>query len=136
MQEFAQDVTVDLKQDQPGTLAAVLEVVAAAKLNIEGYAAIEGLLHFVTKDASAARLALQRAGVRVSRQREVLVVDAPNRVAAAARILRRIAEAGINVYFTYVAANDRVVIGAEKLEEVARLDLSGVACNGKEVPSA
>lgn len=125
MQEIAQDVTVKLGEDRPGAIAQVFEVVAGSGLNIEGYATIEGLLHFVTRDAAAARDALRRAGIRSSRQRDVLVVRAPNRVGAAARMLRRAADAGINVHFTYVAANDRIVIGAERLEALAALDLGG-----------
>lgn len=125
MQELAQDLTVNLQEDRPGQIARVLGVVAAAGLNVEGYAAIEGLLHFVTLDASAARHALLRAGVLVRRQRNVLVVNAPNRVGTAARIFQRAADAAINVDFSYVAANDRVVIGTDQLEALAALDLGG-----------
>jgi hypothetical protein len=127
MVEFAEDLTVGLEEDRPGALAAVFALVARAKLNIEGYAFIEGLLHFLTTDATAARTVLEGAGVRVRRQRKVLVVDGQNQVGKAASILLRIAEVGANVHFSYVAAGDRVVIGAERLEELAGLQLDGVA---------
>jgi hypothetical protein len=126
MVEFAEDLTVGLEEDRPGALAAVFALVARANLNIEGYAFIEGLLHVLATDASAARTALEGAGVRVRRQRKVLVVDGENRVGKAAGILLRIAEVGANVHFSYVAAGDRVVIGAERLEELAGLGLDGV----------
>lgn len=124
MAELAQDVTVSLGDDRPGAIAHVLEIVASAGLNVEGFAVIEGLMHFVTKDAAAARNALAAAGVLVKRQRDVLVVSAPNQRGNAARLLRRIAEAGINVSFTYVAANDRLIIGADRLDDLAALNLA------------
>jgi len=126
MVQFAEDLTIALDEDRPGALAAVFAMVARANLNIEGYAFIEGLLHVLTPDASAARTTLENGGVRVRRQRKVLVVDGENRVGQAASILLRIAEVGANVHFSYVAAGDRVVIGAERLEELADLRLDGV----------
>jgi hypothetical protein len=123
MWSFAQDLTIGLQEDRPGALARVLAVLAAARLNVEGYAMIEGLLHVLAQDVTAAREALERAGVRVRRQRAVLVVEAANEVGKAAGIFRRIADAGINVHFSYVAAGDRVVIGADRLDELADLPL-------------
>ena len=123
MPKFAQDVTVSLGDDRPGAIARVLSIVAAAGQNVEGFAVIEGLMHLVTVKAAVTREALEAAGVRVRRQRDVVVVDAPNAPGSAARILGRIAAAGINVSFSYVAANDRLVIGADRLDDVAKLDL-------------
>jgi hypothetical protein len=125
MWSFAQDLTIALQEDRPGALAQVLAVLAAARLNVEGYAEIEGLVHLLPEDVTAAREVLERAGVRVRRQRAVLVVDAANEVGKAAGIFRRIADAGINIHFSYVAAGDRVVIGADRLNELADLPLDG-----------
>ena len=127
MVEFAQDLTISLEEDRPGALAGVFAIVARHNLNIEGYAFIEGLLHFLTRDVSAARNALEGAGIRVRRQRKVLVVPGDNQVGKAAAILGRIAEIGVNIHFSYVAAGDRVVIGAERLEELADLQLDRAA---------
>ncbi|HET7039129.1 MAG TPA: hypothetical protein VFH97_04535 [Gemmatimonadales bacterium] len=127
MWSFGQDLTISLQEDKPGALARVLAVLAAARLNVEGYAEIEGLLHVLADDAAAAREALERAGVRVRRQRAVLVVGAANEVGKAAGIFRRIADAGINVHFSYVAAGDRMVIGADRLNELADMPLEGGA---------
>lgn len=126
MHEFAEDLTVILEEDRPGMLAEVLEIIACADVNVEGYAIIEGLLHFLTKDGSMAREVLQRAGVRVRRQREVFVVYVPNRVGGAAKVFRLIAEAGINVHFSYVLADNRLVIGADSLSTLAELQLGGL----------
>jgi hypothetical protein len=125
MWSLAQDLTIALQEDRPGALAQVLAVLAAARLNVEGYAEIEGLVHLLPEDVTAAREVLERAGVRVRRQRAVLVVDAANEVGKAAGIFRRIADAGINIHFSYVAAGDRVVIGADRLNELADLPLDG-----------
>ncbi len=127
MHEFAQDVTVRLEEDRAGSLAGVLEVIAGAEINLEGYALIEGLLHFLTKDASAAREALEKAGVRVRRQRAVLGVHADNEIGSAARIFRRIADAELNIHFTYVLADNRIVVGADSLATLVDLQLSGAA---------
>jgi hypothetical protein len=123
MVEFAEDLTISLEQDRPGALGEVFRIVARANLNVEGYAFIEGLLHLLTRDASAARMALEASGIRVRRQRQVLVVDGENQIGKAAAILVRIAGAGANIFFSYVAAGDRVVIGAERQKELADLRL-------------
>ena len=125
MHEFAQDITVSLDEDRPGALAGIFEIISRADINIEGYAVIEGLLHFLTKDGAAARDRLQQAGVRVRRQRDVFVVYVPNRVGGAAEVFRRIADAGINVHFSYVVADNRLVIGADSIAALAELRLGG-----------
>ncbi len=44
-----------------------------------------------------------------------------DRPGVAAGIFRRIADAGVNVNFTYVATNNRIVVGANDLQKVAEL---------------
>jgi hypothetical protein len=136
MVEFAQDLTVSLDEDRPGALAGLFAVVARNGLNIEGYAFIEGLLHFLTRDAPGARRALEAAGIRVRRQRDVLVVPGENQTGKAAAILLRIADAGANIHFSYVAAGDRVVIGAERLTELAGLQLDQATWSAAESAGA
>jgi hypothetical protein len=51
----------------------------------------------------------------------VLVVDVEDRPGEAALIFRRIADAGVNANFSYVATNNRIVIGASNLQDVAEL---------------
>jgi hypothetical protein len=46
-------------------------------------------------------------------QREVLVTDVEDRPGAGAALLRRLAGAGINLTFIYLATNNRLVLGVD-----------------------
>lgn len=121
MQNLATDLSVSLREDRPGTLAKAIEAIAKAGISIDGYAEIEGILHVLTEDAKATRRALEAAGLPVRGEQQVLVVDLEDRPGAAADIFRRIAGAGMNVNFSYVATNNRIVIGVSDLQNVAEL---------------
>jgi len=125
MQNVATDLTITLQQDRPGMLAQVAEAIGKAGVNIEGYAEIAGVVHLLTKDAAAARRALETAGIQVQSAQQVLVVAVENKPGAAARMLRGIAEEGVNVTFSYVAANNRLVIGVSNVRKAAELHLGG-----------
>ncbi len=121
MHNLAKDLTVMLQTDRPGTLAKAIEAIAKAGINIDGYAEVEGILHVLTKDSTAARRALEAAGFQVRGEQQVLVIDVEDRPGVAADIFRRIADAGVNVNFTYVATNNRIVVAANNLQKVAEL---------------
>ena len=89
-----------------------------AGININGYAEIEGTLHLLTADAPAARSALEAAGLKVAREADAAVADVTDRPGVAARIFRQIADANVNVDFSYVATNNRIVIGASDVAKV------------------
>ncbi|HEY3131161.1 MAG TPA: hypothetical protein VGL91_17020 [Acidobacteriota bacterium] len=120
MQRLARDLTVNLQEDRPGMLAKAIEAVAKADINIDGFAEIDGILHLLAKDAAAMRQALEAAGFHAD-ERPVLVIDAQDRTGVAADIFRRIADSGVNVNFTYVSNNNRIVIAASDLKKVADL---------------
>ena len=120
MQSLATDLTVNLQEDRPGMLAKAIEAVAKAAINIDGFAEIDGILHLLAKDAVAMRRALEAAGFHAD-ERPVLVIDAEDRTGVAAAIFRRIADSGVNVNFTYVGNNNRIIIGASDLKKVADL---------------
>ena len=120
MQRLATDLTVNLQEDHPGMLAKAIEAVAKADINIDGFAEIDGILHLLGKDAAAMRRALEAAGFHAD-ERPVLVIEAQDRTGVAAGIFRRIADTGVNVNFTYVGNNNRIVIGASDLKKVAEL---------------
>ncbi len=121
MHNLAKDLTVMLQADRPGTLAKATEAIAKAGINIDGYAEVEGILHVLTKDATPTRQALEAAGFQVRGEQHVLVIDVEDRPGVAADIFRRIADADVNVNFTYVAANNRIVVGANNLQKVVEL---------------
>jgi len=73
-------------------------------------------MHILVKHAEAAKHALAIAGVTITGERQVVVVDAHDRPGFLADMARKVAEAGINIDLLYVATDTRVVFGAEDLE--------------------
>lgn len=130
MQKLAKDITVNLGADKPGALAKATDAIAKAGINLEGYAEMNGTLHALTEDASRTRRALEEAGFKVTEEREVAVMDLQDRPGIVAGILRRIADDRINVDFSYVAANNQIVIGSKdvkKLTDLFSLETAGAA---------
>jgi hypothetical protein len=60
----------------------------------------------------------------VSDERAALVVAAQDRPGELGRIARRIADAGVNIIYLYVASNNRLVFVAEDVER-ARSAIGG-----------
>lgn len=115
---MAKDLTVIL-EDRPGTLAAACEALGNAGVNIDGVCGFpsegRGVVHLLVEDASAARRALEGAGVTVREERDVIVLDVVDRPGELGRIARKIADAGANIDLVYLATRTRVVIGADDL---------------------
>jgi hypothetical protein len=130
MHKLTKDLTVDLGADRPGTLAKAFDTVAKAGINVDGYAGIGGTLHILTQDPGATRRVLETGGFRVSKEDDVVLVDVQDRLGVAARIFGPIAEANVNVTFSYVATNNRIVIGANnvaKIDDILARYTAGVA---------
>lgn len=106
--------------DEPGRLARVGEALGGAGVNIEGFLGIaaggRGELHVLVEDASAARSALEGAGFEVTARNEAVVVDCEDAPGELGAIARRVADAGINLTFAYLATGTRLVLGAEDLD--------------------
>lgn len=117
---MAKDLTVFL-EDRPGTLADLGEALGKAGINIDGGCGIpiegKGHIHILVEDAAAARRALESTGIRVGDERDVLVHKVEDRPGELGIIARRIAKAGANIDLVYLAANNRLVIGADDLEK-------------------
>jgi hypothetical protein len=118
MQKLAKDFTVKLQDDRPGALAKAFEAIAKTGVNVDGYSETDGTLHLITSDPGSARKALEAAGLKVSREDDVAVAEVTDRPGVAAGIFRQIADADVNVTFSYVATNNRVVIGASNVARV------------------
>ena len=116
---MAKDLTVILA-DRPGTLADVGETLGKAGINIDGMCGFpcegRGVIHVLVDDAVGARHALEEGGLEVSGEREVLVLEVEDRPGAFGDIVRKIANAGVNVDLVYLATT-RLVIGADDLEK-------------------
>lgn len=110
---LARDLAVDLRGDRPGLLARAAEAIASGGLNLDGFAEVEGILHILTCDPKSARIALELAGLRVVAEREVVVAQVEDRAGAAADVFGRLAAAGVNVDYTYVASRNRLIVAAD-----------------------
>lgn len=116
---MATDLTVSLA-NEPGALATLGEAAGGADVNLLGLAGIAsgatGDVHVLVEDAEAARAALEAAGIRVTNEREVVVTDVEDRPGELGRLMRRVADAGVNVDLVYLATNTRLVVGAADLD--------------------
>ena len=119
--QTATDLTITLQANRPGALVTALEALGRTGINVEGVTEFDGVLHLLTRDAASATRALRSAGVRVRDERVVAVIGVEDRPGVAATMLRRVADAGINVDFCYLATNTRLVIGADDPEEIAKI---------------
>ena len=112
------DLTVGLV-NQPGTLLRASEALARAGVNIEGACGYvcdgQGVFHVLVEDAERARSALIGAGLEIQAERRVVAAPVENRPGSAAALLRRVADAHLNIDLLYVAADSRLVLGGDDL---------------------
>jgi len=113
---MATDLMISL-DDRPGELARVGEALGAAGVNIEGLCGMgmegRGLIHLCVMDATAAKAALEGAGLKVEGESEAILADpigTANEPGTMGMIARRVADAGINVRVLYLATNNRAVV--------------------------
>jgi hypothetical protein len=117
---MAKDLTVEL-QDRPGTLADVGEALGNAGVNIDGGcgAATGGRadLHILVEDPGGARKAIEGAGLSVTNERDVVVLDVTDKPGELGAIARRMADAGVNIDLVYLNARGQLVLGVDDLEK-------------------
>jgi hypothetical protein len=119
------DLTIML-QDRPGKLAALGEATGMAQVNIEGLCATtaEGKaeVHLLVENAQAAREALGSGGIRVSAERDPLVVELENRPGAMRDVARKLADRGVNIEFAYTTFGGvKLVLGVDDLDKARAL---------------
>ena len=116
---MATDLLIEV-ENKPGALAKVAAAISDAGVNISAATCTRpgdtAAMHILVKHAEAAKHALAIAGVTITGERQVVVVDAHDRPGFLADMARKVAEAGINIDLLYVATDTRVVFGAEDLE--------------------
>jgi hypothetical protein len=115
------DLTVVL-DDRPGALADLGEATGGASINIEGMCATtgggKGEIHILVDDPAATREALEGAGIEVSGDREVIVVDVEDRPGTMAAATRKLGDAGVNIEFAYTTFGGvKLVLGVDDLEK-------------------
>jgi len=113
---MATDLTIALV-DRPGSLAKASDVLGRAGVNIEGATGHvcggEGVFHVLVVDAERARRAMIDSGFEIQAERTVVRVPVENKPGEAARILRRLADAEVNVDLLYTTLDGTLVLGAD-----------------------
>ncbi len=112
---MGRDLTIRLAADRPGELAKFVETLSRSGVNIEGLSEVNGLVHVLARDPGAARSALRAGGYTVEGELEVLVLPMSDRPGELSMVMQRLAEAGVNLRFVYLATETRVVIGADDI---------------------
>ncbi len=112
---MGRDLTIRLTADRPGELARVVETLSRSGVNIEGLTEVDGTVHVLARDPSAARSALRAGGYTIDGELEVLVLPMPDRPGELSMIMQRLADASVNLRFVYLATDTRVVIGADDI---------------------
>lgn len=88
--------------DQPGEGARIFQKLKEAGVNLLSFNAFPGVanraqIDFVPENSEAFAKAAKGAGITLSAKKQALFVQGPDRVGAAADILKRLADAKINV---------------------------------------
>ena len=125
------DLTIEV-ENEPGALARVAQAISDAGVNISAATytgpGATAELHILVPHAEAVRHALAITNQGVTREREVVVVEAHDQPGELADLARKVAKAGVNLDLLYLATRTRVVFGAEDLDALkAALGVSEAA---------
>ena len=118
---MASDLAVTLQEDRPGMLAKAISCVSGAGINIDGYAEMNGVVHVLSHDSQETRQCLDKAGFRVVQEQQVVLVPVADEPGAAAHIFQLIAEAHVNVRYSYLATRNRLVIASDNPEKLLKV---------------
>jgi hypothetical protein len=118
MAHLAADLAITLETDRPGMLSRAISCVSAAGINIDGYSEMNGVVHVLTHDLPVTRQCLNDAGFKIVQEQQVALVPVADEPGAAARVFQKIAEAHINVRYSYLATRNRLVIAADNPQAV------------------
>ena len=115
---MAADLAVTLAEDRPGTLARAIGCVSGAGINIDGYTEMNGVVHILTTDLPETRRVLHDAGFRIVQEQQIVIVPVADEPGAAAKVFQRIADAHVNVRYSYLATRNRLVIASDNPDAV------------------
>jgi hypothetical protein len=122
-QDMATDITLALV-DQPGTLAKASDALGRAGVNIDGACGYvcdgQGVYHVLVQDVERGRRALMNSGFIIEDERRVVATPVENRPGAAAELLRRVADAGVNVDLLYMTLDGRLVLSGSDIARIER----------------
>ena len=115
------DLTIAL-DNRPGALAEMGDALGRAGVSVEGGGVFvvngNGVAHFLFEDGTAARHALEAAGIRVLAERAVLVQrlnqTEPGQLG---KISRRMAAAGVNIEVLYSDHDHQLILVIDDIEK-------------------
>lgn len=120
---MAHDLTISLA-NQPGTLGEALAALGHAGVNIDGACGFasddRGVCHVLVVDPERARRALIDAGFDILAESPAAVARVENRPGAGAALLRRVADAGVNISLVYTTVDGRVVLLGDDVAAIQR----------------
>ena len=112
--------------DRPGALAALAEALGEAGVNLDslsggGTTGGGGSARIIVTDAARARKAIEAAGLTVTTQREVLIVELDDKPGELAKLARKLADAHINLDAAYLLGQGHgkkeIVLGVPDVEK-------------------
>ena len=108
--------------NRPGALAEMGDALGRAGVSIEGGGAFvvngKGVAHFLFADGTAARNALEAAGITVIEEREVLIQRLNQaQPGQLGKITRRMAEAGVNIEVLYSDHDHQLILVVDDIEK-------------------
>ena len=109
-------------EDRPGELARMGEALAHAGISIEGGGAWviggKAIAHFLFKDGKTARRVLEKVGIEVMAENEVILQklkqDVPGQLG---KITRKMAEAGVNIKAQYSDHYNQLVLVVDDIQK-------------------
>lgn len=105
-------------ESQPGHLKRVLGAFEAARINVRGFSAADtgdyGIVRFVLDQPQLGFKVLQEQGFAVT-MTELLCVHLPDKPGELARVMNIIAEAGINVLYSYSLISTIIAIHVDDI---------------------
>jgi len=115
-----------LLENHPGALAEMGETLGRAGVSLEGGGTFvvdnKGIANFLIEDAEAARCALAAVGITVLREDHVVLQklnqDEPGQLG---KLLRRMAQAGVNILTQYSDHNHQLVLVVDNLPAAQRV---------------
>jgi len=115
------DLTIAL-ENRPAALAEMGDALGRAGVSIEGGGAFvvngQGVAHFLFADGTAARKALEAAGIKVLAERDVLVQRLNQyRPGQLGKLTRQMAEAGVNIEVLYSDHDHQLILVVDDLEK-------------------
>jgi hypothetical protein len=119
------DLAIEL-ENRPGALAEMGEALGRAEVSVEGGGAWvvdgRGVAHFLFADGGAARAALEKAGICVLAEREVVVQRLKQAVPGQlGKLARRMAEAGVNIEVVYSDHDHQLILVVDDVEKGRRV---------------